>query len=173
MPGAMPSLSQLTESLKNLASPESLMRAWALLRHAPGGGVLMGELIGRMAPYTGTIHPEILTLEEGHVRVRMRDRRAVRNHLRSVHAIALMNLGEVSTGVAVLSSLNNGMRGIITHLAMDYLRKARGPITAECRAPTPVPGERREYDVQADLTDASGQVVARAHARWLIGPPAH
>ncbi len=169
----MPSLSSLTQSLKNLASPETLRQTWGVLRHAPGGGVLMGQLIGNLAPYTGTIRPEILSLEEGHVRVRMRDRRAVRNHLRSVHAIALMNLGEVATGVAVLSSLSGGMRGIITHLAMDYVKKARGPITAECRAPTPVEGERREYNVEADLTDASGEVVARAHARWLIGPAAH
>jgi acyl-coenzyme A thioesterase PaaI-like protein len=65
------------------------------------------------------------------------------------------------------------MRGIITHLEMDYLKKARGSITAECRAPTAVAGERREYEVQADLSDESGQVVARARARWLIGPATH
>ncbi|QRK04461.1 DUF4442 domain-containing protein [Archangium violaceum] len=166
-------LSNLTESLSHLASSETLRRAWSLLRHAPGGGVLMGQLLGNFAPYTGTIRPEVLSLEEGYTRVRMRDRRAVRNHLRSVHAIALMNLGEVATGVAMMSSLPEGLRGIITHLEMDYLKKARGPITAECRAPAAVPNERREYDVQADLTDESGQLVARARARWLIGPATH
>ena len=105
--------------------------------------------------------------------MRMRDRRIVRNHLRSVHAIALMNLGEVATGVAMMSALPEGMRGIITHLEMDYLKKARGSITAECRAPQAVAGERHEYDVQADLTDEAGEVVARARARWLIGPATH
>jgi acyl-coenzyme A thioesterase PaaI-like protein len=161
-------------SLKNrLASAETLRRVWGLLRHAPGGGVVMGQLLGNLAPYTGTIRPEILTLEEGHVRVRMRDRRAVRNHLRSVHAIALMNLSEVTTGVAMISALPEGMRCIVTHLEMDYLKKARGSITAECRAPMAMAGERREYDVQADLIDEAGEVVARARARWLIGPDTH
>lgn len=169
----MPSLSQLTQSLTRLATPETLRRTWNVLRHAPGGGVLMGQLLGNIAPYTGTIRPEILALEEGYVRVRMRDRRAVRNHLRSVHAIALLNLGEVATGVAVMASLAEDMRGIITHLEMDYLKKARGSITAECRAPSTVAHERREYDVQADLTDEAGDVVARARARWLIGPATH
>jgi acyl-coenzyme A thioesterase PaaI-like protein len=169
----MLSLSSLTESLSRLASSESLRRAWGVLRHAPGGGILMGQILGNLAPYTGTIHPEVLTLEEGYARVRMRDRRSVRNHLRSVHAIALMNLGEVATGVAMMSALPGDMRGIITHLEMDYLKKARGSITAECRAPTAVAGERREYEVQADLSDESGQVVARARARWLIGPATH
>jgi acyl-coenzyme A thioesterase PaaI-like protein len=169
----MPMLSELTHSLSRLASADTLRRAWSLLRHAPGGGVLMGQILGKLAPYTGTIRPEVLALEEGYARVRMRDRRGVRNHLRSVHAIALMNLGEAATGVAMMSSLPVGMRGILTHLEMDYLKKARGPITAECRAPAPVAGERREYDVQAELTDERGEVVARAHARWLLGPDTH
>jgi len=164
MPKTMPA------ALSRLASPETLRRAWNVLRHAPGGGMLLGQILGNLAPYTGTIRPEILELEQGYVRVRMRDRRRVRNHLNSVHAIALMNLGEVATGVAVMSSLSEGMRGIITHLEMDYLKKARGPITAECRTPLPASNERMELDVAADLRDEAGEVVARAHARWLVGP---
>jgi acyl-coenzyme A thioesterase PaaI-like protein len=157
-------------SLSRLVSPDSLRRVWSVLRHAPGGGLVMGRILGNMAPYTGSIRPEVIALEEGYARVRMRDRRAVRNHLRSVHAIALMNLGEVATGVAMMFSLPTGMRGIITHLEMDYLKKARGPITAECRCPPAEAGERREYDVTADLLDESGTVVARALARWMVGP---
>ncbi|HEX8824390.1 MAG TPA: hypothetical protein VF794_30995, partial [Archangium sp.] len=68
----MPTLSSLTKSLSNLASSETLRRAWGVLRHAPGGGVLMGRILGNLAPYTGTIRPEVLTLEEGYARVRMR-----------------------------------------------------------------------------------------------------
>ncbi len=169
----MPSLSQLTQSLSELASTATLHRLWSVLRLAPGGGVLMGRIVGNLAPYTGSIRPEVLRLEEGSAQVRMADRRAVRNHLSSVHAIALMNLGEVTTGLAVMSNLPEGMRAIITHLEMDYVKKARGPITAECHAPAPSAHERREYEVQADLTDTSGSVVARARARWLIGPAAH
>lgn len=160
----------LGSSLSRLATPATLRRTWALLRNAPGGGVLMGRLIGRMAPYTGSIRPEILALEPGYARVRMSDRRRVRNHLRSVHAIALMNLGEVATGTALLFALPEGMRAIIVHLGMDYLKKARGPITAECRCEAPVAGELRDYEVQAELTDLIGNVVARAHARWRVSP---
>jgi acyl-coenzyme A thioesterase PaaI-like protein len=167
----MLSLSDLTQSLSRLASPTTLRQTWNVLRHAPGGGVMMGRLLGRLAPYTGTIRPEIVTLEPGYVKVRMEDRRRVRNHLSSVHAIALMNLGEVATGVAMMFVLPDGMRGIITHLEMDYVKKARGPITAECHVPMPLPtpGERRDCDLQATLTNASGEVVARASARWRVG----
>jgi acyl-coenzyme A thioesterase PaaI-like protein len=147
-----------------------MRRAWTLMQSAPGAGVVMGQVIGRLAPYTETIRPEILTLEVGHSRVRMRDTRRVRNHLRSLHAIALMNLGEVATGTAMLYSLPDDARAIIVHLGMDYLKKARGPIIAECRAPVPTSNERKEYAVTAELTDESGEVVARAHARWLVAP---
>ena len=169
---AMLTLSQLTQSLSRIASPSTLRQTWGVLRHAPGGGMLMGQLLGRLAPYTGTIHPEVVVLEEGYARVRMADRRRVRNHLSSVHAIALMNLGEVATGVAMMFSLPDGMRGIITHLEMDYLKKARGPITAECRVPLPLSttGERTDLELQALLADASGEVVAKASARWRVGP---
>jgi acyl-coenzyme A thioesterase PaaI-like protein len=166
----MAMLHSMPAALSRLASPETLRRAWNVLRHAPGGGVLLGQILGNLTPYTGTIRPEILELEPGFARVRMRDRRRVRNHLDSVHAIALMNLGEVATGVAVMSALSEGMRSIITHLEMDYLKKARGPITAECRVDLPTHNERMELDVTADLRDEAGEVVARARACWLVGP---
>lgn len=163
-------MSPLTSAVRQIASPASLKKLWATLRVVPGGGRLMGSIIGRMAPYTGTIQPEILALDVGYSKVAMRDRRRVRNHLNSVHAIALMNLGEVATGTAMLVSAPEGTRAIITHLAMDYLKKARGVITAECSCVVPQSSERREYEIHADLRNAEGEVVARAHAKWLVGP---
>lgn len=160
----------LLKQLQNLASPSSLRNLWSYLRNVPGGGVILGRILGRMAPYTGTIQPEVVELEPGRAVIRLRDRRAVRNHLNSIHAIALMNLGEVATGVAVMFTLPDGARGIITKLSMDYLKKARGTLTAECVCPEISSTERKEYDVVADLKNADGDVVARAHARWMIGP---
>jgi acyl-coenzyme A thioesterase PaaI-like protein len=158
----------IASALSQLASPSTLKKLWGGLAAVPGRGRIMGQVIGRMAPYTGTIRPEVLELEPGHARVLMRDRRAVRNHLSSVHAIALMNLGEVATGTAMLVSVPEGARAIITRLAMDYLKKARGPITADCRCDLTETLERKEYAVTADLTNAEGEVVARAHATWLV-----
>jgi acyl-coenzyme A thioesterase PaaI-like protein len=160
----------MTKSLQTLASPENLKPLWSVLKRVPGGGRIMGGLIGRMAPYTGTIRPEILALDPGYAKVRMRDTRRVRNHLQSVHAIALMNLGEVATGTAMLVSVPPGARAIITHLAMDYVKKSRGNITAECLCQVPQTTEKKEYEVHADLKNEAGELVARAHARWLVAP---
>jgi acyl-coenzyme A thioesterase PaaI-like protein len=163
-------MSKLPGFLRRFADPSQLGTVWGLLQSVPGGGRLMGELIGRMAPYTGTIKPEVVELGPGHSRVRMRDRRAVRNHLSSVHAVALMNLGEATTGSAMLASLPPNTRGIVTRLAMDYVKKARGTITGTCSCEVLTTNARREVEVHGELTDETGEVVARAHATWLIGP---
>ncbi len=162
-------MSALSKQLRKFASTGTLKAVWAQLKNVPGGGVLMGRVIGTMAPYTGTIKPEIVALEPGFSKIRLRDRRAVRNHLSSIHAIALMNLGEVATGTAVLFSIPDDARGIIVHLGMDYLKKARGTLTAECTCPIITSMEKRQCEVTADIKNEAGEVVARAHARWQVG----
>lgn len=158
--------------LKQLAGPASIQPIWNVLRSVPGGGRLMGTLIGRMAPYTGTIKPEVLELGTGHARVAMKDRPGLRNHLRSVHAIALMNLGELATGAAMLVTMPDGIRGIPIHLEMDYVKKARGTIVGECDCTLPDVSKRREVEVEGVLKDGEGDVVARVKARWMVGPDA-
>jgi acyl-coenzyme A thioesterase PaaI-like protein len=123
-----------------------------------------------MIPYTGSIHPLVLELRPGYARVQMRDRRAVRNHLRSIHAIALMNLGEVTTGLAMTLAMPDDARGIVTGLSMEYVKKARGLLTAECTAPAFDATVSAQHDFRADIVDESGDVVARATAHWLVGP---
>jgi len=129
-------------------------------------------MLGFMIPYTGSIHPLVLELRPGYAKVQMRDRRAVRNHLRSIHAIALMNLGEVTTGLAMTLAMPDGARGIVTALSMEYVKKARGLLTAECTAPPFDATVSAQHDFHADIVDASGDVVARATAHWLVGPVA-
>jgi acyl-coenzyme A thioesterase PaaI-like protein len=154
-------------------SPAAKLRAlWARLSPLPGGRPLFSRILGYMIPYTGSIHPLVLELRPGYAKVQMRDRRAVRNHLRSIHAIALMNLGEVTTGLAMSLAMPDGARGIVTGLSMEYLKKARGLLTAECTAPSFDASVSAQHDFRADILDESGDVVARATAHWLVGPAA-
>ena len=149
----------------------TLRSVWRRLSRLPGGTILFSRLLGWTAPYTATIGARVLQVGPGHARVRMADRRRVRNHLSSVHAIALLNLAEVTTGLALMFGLPEGSRGILTGLSIEYLKKARGTLTATCDcAITETTSERREQDVVGEIHDASGTLVARATARWLIGP---
>ncbi len=141
---------------------------WARTARLPLGTRVFSRLIGRVAPYSGTIGAHVLELGDGFSRVELADRKAVRNHLRSVHAIALMNLGELATGLAVMHAVDGRGRGIVTELRMEYLKKARGTITATCRVALPTTPGRHDLAASGDLTDAAGDLVARVHATWRL-----
>jgi len=154
---------------KSLDAPGSAIALWwRRLSRLPFGRTLFSILIGRMAPYTGSMGARVEELGPGYSRWRLRDRRKVRNHLRSIHAIALVNLAEVASGTAMLTALPPGTRGIVTGLSITYLKKARGTLTAECRCDVPTVDGETKYDVHADVRDAAGDVVARATVNWLL-----
>jgi acyl-coenzyme A thioesterase PaaI-like protein len=147
-----------------------LLGLWDRLSPWPGGRWLFSVILGQIVPYTGTVHPRIVELRPGYVRAQMRDRRIVRNHLESIHAVALVNLAEVSSGLAMLTGLPPTLRAIVVGLSIDYVKKARGTLTAESTVVLPEITESREIQVHATVKDAAGDEVARATVRWLVGP---
>ena len=143
---------------------------WNKLSPYPGGRWLVSRLVGFMAPYTGTIGGRILHLEPGFSRVTIKERRKIRNHLNSVHAIALMNLGELASGLAMVSRFDRQTRGIITGLSITYDKKARGLLTAECDGRELKLDAAGDYELESLIRDSSGDIVARCNANWRIGP---
>lgn len=150
--------------------PATLLDRWNRLSGLPGGKWLFSAVLGFAVPYSGSVRPRVTELAPGRAVVRLHDRRAVRQHLGSVHAVALINLGELATGLAVLTATPRSMRGIVTHLEADYRKKARGTLTASCTAAPPPEGVDSEPVVATEITDAEGDVVAIVRAHWRIGP---
>ena len=146
------------------------MAWWLRLAPLPAGRLLFSLAIGWFAPYSGSIGARVEEIQPGYARVSIKDRRRLRNHLRSMHAIALINLGELATGLAVLSTLSDNMRGIVLDIHADYLKKARGKLTAiaEFQLPQPLLDDT-SCEVEARLQDQSGETVTRVRATWLIG----
>jgi len=147
-----------------------IRQAWDLLQGVPGGKMVFSRLVGRMAPYTGTIDARVATLREGYAEVAMKDRPGVRNHLDCVHAVALANLAELAGNVALAYSLPDDARFIVSGMEIEYVKKARGTITAVGEPPVPPSAARAAYDVPVTLRDEAGEEVARADLHRLVGP---
>lgn len=156
---------------KALASPGARLRAtWARLAPLPGGRWLFNLLLRFLNPYSGALGARVVTLEPGHAVLVLRDRRGIRNHLNSIHAIAMANLAEQASGFAMLSALPDTARGIPTNVAIAYLKKARGTLTAEATVRLPDVTVDGSHDFASTITDAAGDVVARATVSWKLGP---
>jgi uncharacterized protein (TIGR00369 family) len=154
---------------KKLEAPgAAVQRWWRILSTKPGGRTLFSLVIGQTAPYTGSIGARVEELRPGYARWTLRDHRGIRNHLNSIHAVALVNLAEVTSGTAMLMSLPAGTRGIVTSLSTTYMKKARGRLTAECRCVLPEVLEDTKFDLQAEIRDEAKDVVATATVTWLL-----
>jgi acyl-coenzyme A thioesterase PaaI-like protein len=143
---------------------------WQKCRNLPFGAQLFGMALRFSVPYTGALGPRVLQLEPGFARVALDDRRGVRNHLDSIHALALANLGEFASGAAMTTALSADIRSIVTGLTVEYVKKARGTVIAEARVTVPQVHGDVERDVRAEIRDGAGDMVSVITVRWKLSP---
>lgn len=133
----------------------------------PFGSLLFSRALSFRAPYFSTIHPHVTHLRSGYCRVEIKDRRSIRNHLRTVHAGALCTMSELAGGLAVEATLPFGLRWIPKEMAVQYLKKARGKLVCECSVD---PGVLRPGDVRVplEIKDETGDTVLSAEIVFYV-----
>ena len=146
-----------------------VLSLWRRCATLPFGRALFAALFARQVPYSGSIGATVLDLEAGHAKLALRDRRAVRNHLGSIHAVALTNLGELASGLAVTTALPAGVRGIVLRIETVYTKKARGTLVCDCRANVPEVAGDVNHEVHAEVRDLDGDIVASVRVVWRLG----
>lgn len=147
------------------------LQRWDSFSRLPFGRALFSRLIGFVVPYSGSIGAEVVELRPGRAEIRMADRRRLRNHLRSLHAVALTNLAEMTGNLALMSRQPaRGARWIVTGFDSTYLKKARGPITASCTVDDLDWSTPCEIEGRIELRDMAGDLVMVGRPRWRIGP---
>ena len=149
----------------------SALRLFRRLGGSTPGRWLFSRLVCRRAPYFDSIAPYVDALEPGCCVVRMRDRRAVRNHIGSVHAIALCNMAELAGGLATDATIPDAMRWIPKGMSVRYLAKAHGVMTATAIvsdvADTSTAQELRAH---VEVRDAGGTLVLDADIAMWVSP---
>lgn len=146
------------------------LAAWRRLEGKPFGKALFSRAICWKAPYFATIRPRIEEFRPGFARVSMRKRRAVQNHIGTVHAIAICNLAELAAGTLTEISIPASMRWLPKGMQVQYLRKAETDVEA-CASVEPVAeGAAREVPVTVEVKDRAGEVVVRAVITMWVSP---
>lgn len=96
----------------------------------PGGTWLFSRAISFKAPYFASINGHVTELEPNHCKATLKKRRAVENHLQTVHAIAMCNMAELTGGLVTEVSVPKGARWIPSGMTVQYLKKAKTDLTA-------------------------------------------
>ena len=131
---------------------------WKRCEGLPFGKAVFSRVICWKAPYFGSIRPRFEEFRPGYARVSMRKRRAVTNHIGTVHAIAMCNLAELAAGVMTEVSIPASMRWLPKGMTVRYTAKANSDITgyAEVAPDAWKPGE---VVVKVWATDTAGTTV--------------
>lgn len=123
---------------------------WRRLSRIPGGTWFFSRMVWRRAPYFRTIRPRIQVVEPGHAEVFVPKRRAVENHIKTLHVIAAINGLEVAMGVAAEATVPRDMRWIPKGMEVSYVAKATTDLI--CTADTDAADWRQPGDVPVRLT---------------------
>ena len=92
-------------------------------------GPLVGERLfsfafSQVAPYFWSIRPRFTVIEPNHAEVVIPKRRAVKNHIGTVHAIALCNGLEAAMGLVAEATCPDHQRWLPRGLNVEYLAKS-------------------------------------------------
>jgi acyl-coenzyme A thioesterase PaaI-like protein len=96
----------------------------------PLGKALFSKAVCFSAPYFSSIKPKVHQLEAGKCVISIKKRRAVTNHLNTVHAIAMCNMAELAGGMMTDVSIPKGARWIPAGMEVKYKKKAKTDLTA-------------------------------------------
>ncbi len=153
-------------------SDTPLLRLYRKFIRYPAGHWMFSRAVCFKAPYFGSIRPRILRLEHSRCEASIPHRRAVQNHIGTVHAIALCNLAELCAGVMTDASLPADMRWIPKGMTVSYLKKASGTMRAVATPDIPIASATEGYDlpINVDVFDPAGVKVFNAEIRMWLTP---
>ncbi len=140
----------------------------------PLGDRVFSFLFARKAPYFGTVRPRFTVLEPNHVELVIRDRRAVHNHIGTVHAIALCNGLEAAMGALAEATIPTHRRWIPKGMEVAYTAKADSDVTCIAETdPAQWTGDDPDLPVRVRGVRSDGTVVIEGVIRlWVTDKPA-
>ena len=140
----------------------------------PQGDRLFGRLFSLKAPYFGTVRPRFVALRPNYAELTIRKRRAVHNHIGTVHVIAICNGLEAAMGALAEATVPSHKRWIPKGMEVSYTAKATSDITCIAETdPEQWTGEDPDVPVRVRGMRDDGTVVVEGMIRlWVTDKPA-
>ena len=132
---------------------------------------MFSELLCLKAPYFASIRPRFEALRPGYSEVHMTKRRAVLNHIGTMHAIAMCNMAELVGGTVTDATIPITHRYIPKGMTVEYLKKAETSLRAIAELePIPSLDGTVELPVTVNVLDTRDQTVFRAVITMWVSP---
>jgi len=147
---------------------QKTLKLYQSLTHLPLGKIIFSKMLCFLTPYFSSIKPSIKELKINRCVVFMKKRRAVTNHLKTVHAVAMCNMAELAGGLMTEVSLPQGKRWIPSGMTVKYLKKAKTNLIAIADGNELDWDREGEIIVPVGITDDNNELVFSAEIKMNI-----
>ncbi|CAO3664362.1 unnamed protein product [Umbelopsis ramanniana] len=159
----------LTLSLRNSKQPlvvwEKLNRPMVKLFRS----WIFATLLRNVNPFSGSIDVRVSTLSKGFCTGIMRDRKSTHNQFKSISPMALATFAETVGGLATYSTLKKEDSANLANFSIEYMKTARGLLTASSEFKFPAEGSTHEpVEQEVVIKDRMLDTVAVAKLVWLL-----
>jgi acyl-coenzyme A thioesterase PaaI-like protein len=139
----------------------SVLGLYKALSRLPLGRTLFSVAFARKAPYFRSIRPRFTDVSPHHAALVVADRKAVRNHIGTMHVIAVCNGLEAAMGALAEVTVPPGKRWLPKGMEVEYAAKASSDITCVAHT-TPADWDGApDVPVSVTATRDDGTVVVR------------
>ena len=140
------------------------------LESFPLGKRIFSIGFAQAAPYFSTVSPRVEEVAPNRAVVVVPKRRAVHNHIKTVHVIAICNGLEAAMGLLAEASVPSTHRWIPRAMDVTYPAKATTDITCTAETAPELWDGRKEVPVTVRATRADGTVVVEGTIHLYVSP---
>ncbi|HET6987837.1 MAG TPA: hotdog fold domain-containing protein [Kribbella sp.] len=145
---------------------------WERLRVMPGGERVFSRAFTRRAPYFRSIRPRFVQVSPNYAALVLPKRRAVQNHIGTVHAIAVCNGLEAAMGALAEATIPSGKRWLPKGMEVAYLAKSTSDLTCSAETDPGAWTAGPDVPVKVKATRDDGTVVVEGTIHlWVTDRP--
>lgn len=136
----------------------------------PKGATLFSIMYGKKAPYFATIKPHVTQMSSHFASLILPKRKAVQNHIGTVHAIAVCNGLEAAMGLLAEATTPEGMRWLPKGMEVSYLAKSTTDLVCTAETTEADWAGAPDVPVHVKATRSDGTVVVEGTIHLWVTP---